>query len=614
MSLAVSPYRVPRTGDSVFPSVIDAVNSIAGAVHEAQNFDGVLRAVAHAFAASTGVSRCSLRLPDPASNVYRLALSLGKSDYTALGQRVIDGTDAFAKEVLDRRAPVIIDDTRGDPRLSPLVRAANALGAYSMIGVPIIFGEKTVALAFLDSEFEQVSYSPWQVEAARQLGALCGASLVTASMLVDRGEALRRARQENETLRRMSRLDSFLEKLTSEGLSPSLYARNAARLLGRPVTVYDRTWTRMGAADVGGQVGAPHVDLGDRAVRSHRKIEAELELVRRGQTRILGPLPAIGMHTRCIVAPVVLGAENWGVLVVHEAGRTLQPFEAEASARVGARFGAALAAANSEATTVAALRSAVARDLVHGGTDEAELAGRAHAAGFGPDTAHMLVLFDSPSTTVLRPEVEERLTQLVGSVLGAATVVPSVEGGGLAILSAASADAAKLACVLNERLGEDPMLDEVSAVISSPFPEPSGAKEAYVECRHAMRCVHRFRHPGFPRAARVREFGAALPFMASVNVDEARAYARRQLRGLDGAVGEDDLITTLRVFVDSFNVRRCARVLGVHENTVRYRLSRIEKLTGLDLLNDASGQLRAELTVSAMRLVGDLPWEFPGTT
>ncbi|MEU1548383.1 hypothetical protein [Nocardia sp. NPDC005745] len=46
-------------------------------------------------------------------------------------------------------------------------------------------------------------------------------------------------------------------------------------------------------------------------------------------------------------------------------------------------------------------------------------------------------------------------------------------------------------------------------------------------------------------------------------------------------------------------------------HTVRYRLGRIEKLPGLDLLNDAGGQLRAELTVSAMRLVGDLSWESP---
>lgn len=612
MTLVLPSYQTPDVGGPLMPSVIDAVNSIARVVHKAGGIDEVLRATAHAFMTSTGVSRCSLALPDPASNVYRLALSLGKSDYTARAQRMLDGTDAFSKELLIQQAPVVVDDTRGDPRLTPLIRASNALGAYSMMGVPVTFGDATVALVFLDTEFQQASYSPWQIEAARQLGALCGAPLVTATILGEREQALRRARGENETLRRLFRLDSLLGGLTADGLSPSACARNAARLLGRPVTLYDQKWVPVAAADIGGHASVAFVDLADRAVRSHPKIEAELEFVRRGQTRAIGPLPAIGVHARAIAAPVVLGAENWGVLVVHDAGRSFQPFEAEASARVGARLGAALAAATGEATTVAALRAAVARDMVHGATDSAELVGRAQAAGFWPDTAHVLVLFDSPST-MLRHEVRDRLTGLVGSVLEAPTIVPADDGEGLVILSPAPDGPARLTSVLNSRLRQDPSFDDVSAVVSNPFPQPDSAKQAYLECRQAMRCVHRFRHPGLPRVAQVSDFGAALPFLASVDVTEARAYVRSQLRGLDGAAGEDDLITTLRVFVDSLNVRRCARVLGVHENTVRYRLGRIEKLTGLDLLNDAGGQLRAELTVSAMRLVGDVPWESPST-
>ncbi|AQA04620.1 hypothetical protein BVC93_21820 [Mycobacterium sp. MS1601] len=605
MTVVVPVYRTSERAD-VLPSVIEGVNSIAEAAHEAADFATVLRRVAQVFAASTGVSRCSLRLPDPSSSGYRLALSLGKSDYTAQGQRMLDGSDPFSAEVLARRAPVVVEDTRGDPRMSPIARASTALGVYSMIGVPIMFGEKTVALAFLDNEFEQVTYSQWQIEAARQLGALCGSALVSASVLIERKDALQCARKENEALRRLARLESLLEGVTSEGLAPPLCARNAARLLGRPVSLYNWAWRTVGTAGV---KGVP-LDLGSKAVRSHPKIAAELEHVRRGQTRIVGPLPAIGVHSKSIIAPVGLGAENWGVLVVHEAGKTFQPFETEVSARVATRYGGSLAIAGHGATTVAALRSAVAQDIVGGDTDDAGLEGRAQAAGFDPDTARILVLFE-PLSAELRPAAVECLTDSMSTVLGPVVAVPCVNRAGLAVLATAPSASRDLAAALSDILESQPMLADVSAVISGPFTALGATMEANAECQQAMRCVHRFRHLKFPRVARVSDFGPALPFMASADVHEVRAFARKQIQGLDGAAGEDDLLVTLQVFVESFNVRRCARALSVHENTVRYRLARIEKLTGLDLLNDPGGQLRAELTVSAMRLVGDLPWTSP---
>ncbi|WP_433504858.1 helix-turn-helix domain-containing protein [Pseudonocardia halophobica] len=611
MTALASSFHVPDHAKAVIPSVIEAAASVARAITKADDLDEVLRSVARAFTASVGVSRCSLSIPDTTTSGYRLAVSLGKADYTSRAQAMVDGTDALSLEVLERRAPVIIRDLPADPRLAPWVSASTALGAYSMIGVPLTFDDDVVALAFLDSEFQHAAYSPWQIDAAEQLGALCGASLVTASVLADRQASLRRAHEENEALRRLFRLDNLLENLTADGVSPEVFAGNAARLLGRPVSVYDRYWRRVADASPGGSEPIRPVDLTDKAVRSHQRIRAELEQVRRGRTRLIAPLPALGVHSRCIVAPVALGAENWGVLVVHEAGRSFQAFESEASARVGARFGAALNAANDEATTVAALRSSVVRDLLRGEGDVAELSGRAQAAGIATDTAHTVIHFDTPSPTAMSPQVQERLIALAGSALGAGCVVPLVEDdGALVVFGAAPAGSASdPARIMNRRLGEDAGLADITAIVSRPFQHPTDADDAYVECRQAMRCAHRFRHPGLPRAVRVSEFGTALPFMASVDVAEARSYARKHLHGLTGSTGEDELMTTLRVFNESLNVRRCARALGVHENTVRYRLARIEKLTGLDLLNDAGDQLRAELSVSALRLVGDLPWE-----
>jgi DNA-binding PucR family transcriptional regulator len=52
----------------------------------------------------------------------------------------------------------------------------------------------------------------------------------------------------------------------------------------------------------------------------------------------------------------------------------------------------------------------------------------------------------------------------------------------------------------------------------------------------------------------------------------------------------------------TLNVRRAATALGVHENTIRYRLSRIEEITGLDIVSDGDVQLAVQLALLILRL------------
>jgi DNA-binding PucR family transcriptional regulator len=45
----------------------------------------------------------------------------------------------------------------------------------------------------------------------------------------------------------------------------------------------------------------------------------------------------------------------------------------------------------------------------------------------------------------------------------------------------------------------------------------------------------------------------------------------------------------------------------VHENTIRYRLARIEDRTGLGVAHDSNDQLTAQLALLLLRLEGTLP-------
>ncbi len=74
----------------------------------------------------------------------------------------------------------------------------------------------------------------------------------------------------------------------------------------------------------------------------------------------------------------------------------------------------------------------------------------------------------------------------------------------------------------------------------------------------------------------------ALSAMATSDMEQARAFVERELAGL---IGSDDasarLIATLQIFLEEGSSHsRASRRLGIHENTVRYRIKQAEELLG----------------------------------
>jgi DNA-binding PucR family transcriptional regulator len=69
------------------------------------------------------------------------------------------------------------------------------------------------------------------------------------------------------------------------------------------------------------------------------------------------------------------------------------------------------------------------------------------------------------------------------------------------------------------------------------------------------------------------------------------------------ATGE--LLRTLEAFYDTGrSVRLASERLGVHENTIRYRLSRVQSITGLDVASCADDQLSVQVALLGLRLKG----------
>jgi PucR C-terminal helix-turn-helix domain/GAF domain/GGDEF-like domain len=124
--------------------------------------------------------------------------------------------------------------------------------------------------------------------------------------------------------------------------------------------------------------------------------------------------------------------------------------------------------------------------------------------------------------------------------------------------------------------------------------------------RDAQQCVELLRKLDRPGDVLARdELGILGLFIDSQRSDELRSLARRVL----GPVLERDtdsggaLVETLDEYLSrSCDARACAEALYVHVNTVRYRLRRVEELTGLDLRNP-SDLLTATIATLALKVL-----------
>ncbi|CAG6396695.1 Regulator of polyketide synthase expression [Actinacidiphila cocklensis] len=134
---------------------------------------------------------------------------------------------------------------------------------------------------------------------------------------------------------------------------------------------------------------------------------------------------------------------------------------------------------------------------------------------------------------------------------------------------------------LSRGLGDDGRLTVgVSAAVHSP----EGLRGALEEARHARRVAAA--RPGRVCVAGHEELASHVLLLPFVPDDVRRAFTARlldPLRAYDRR-HRSELIPTLEAFLDcDGSWTRCASRLHLHVNTLRYRISRIEQLTGRDL-------------------------------
>jgi PucR family transcriptional regulator, purine catabolism regulatory protein len=239
----------------------------------------------------------------------------------------------------------------------------------------------------------------------------------------------------------------------------------------------------------------------------------------------------------------------------------------------------------------------VLAEALTGRLSEAELTVRMRPFGVGGHAA-VLVFSEAGGNA---PEAEADLGRFLADA-GVGALVASRASLLCAVVDARDGlDPVELAGRARESLA--PVHGQLRAAASRPAPV-GGLRRSFHEARCALEAAM-LANGNAPKVASYRDLGA-FELLLSLQDDEAlRLYCDSVLGPLEGATGEygDELIRSLEAFIEQNGQwERAARELYCHRHTLRYRIRRVEQLTGRDL-SSARDRIEFWLALRARELV-----------
>jgi sugar diacid utilization regulator len=595
---------------------VAAFSRVAAATVDAPSLDDVLHVVAREICLLVGVGRCSIHLPDETGGLFRGRVGHSRGEYfDEAVKRLLAGipADGITRELLETRRPVIVANARDDPRtIKSTVRLWNI---RSLMAVPMILAGEVIGVIFLDEEDRLQLFTEADAELAAAFADLAALPVVQVREQMELRSRLDATHGKVKALHRATAVDERLTEIVVEGRSLQDLLDTLATLLGKPCAVFGASGERLATAF---PAGARADGIAPRLLEpefAQRPAIRDTLLAHEGSPAfVVGPLPAAGVLHRHVVAPVRLGGECWGRLVAME----------HKTRFVGGDIVTLRRAAMLIALHVSTERKALEADWDAGSSLAAELLTRcSDPEGVQRRADRLGVRLDAPRGVMLiaaRAGSDEHVPHFrtVAAAFQQAapelTVHVTATSGAVAVLVdvPSGADDGEFAADSRSTL-EDVLrlLDpggRLVAGISTVQAGADGYLAAYQEARQVVDCIRRLSGDEGPAIVSADELGAGRVFLATSDETVVKSFAEQTLGELVADPSKSDLLATLRCFFENAgSIRRSADCLGVHENTIRYRLTRVEEVTGLAVTHDPDSQVRARLSLLSLLLQGRLP-------
>lgn len=595
--MSLSAHLTP-TPDVWFPvwhqRVVDAFVEVAAVSTESTPIDEVLRLIGRRMCELLDLSRCSVYLRREDGTFQ------GHVGYCAGGEpidegvsRLISGTeeDQFTAEILRSVSPVVLQDATKDPR--PLRKAMRMWGVRDMVGVPLVVDEEVVGIIYVDNQGAGHRFTEHDLAVAQAFASMAALILRKSwdhSRLSSRVDEVERERM---MLQVAGSVQSEITRSMVEGASEEEVIGTLANRLGNPVTLYDANLNVIGWA-------APK-DWGARAVETStpQRMTTRFRDVRKklAQGAAVVTLPASpGFKHRGMFVRLIAKGKHLGYLEVREMSRSFGATDAAALAHTSTSVALALTVSRARRTCRSDRINDVMSKIVQPHTDPEAIHDCFKEAGLELEgvrygVVHLRLSADRPDlANISMTERREAVSAIVASKLPAPT--------GVELVATTSLDGALVMLYSAPReFGTDPVTEAVrsalphlesmtgvlSAIVSDLYPDPIDLPGAVEDLFNSARVIKRSSNPHGVR--RLNEMTIVQLIHQSDGLGGATRHAHRMIRPLRAydAAHSGALVETLRAYVAAdMNMRVAAHSLGVHENTIRYRLGRIHDISTID--------------------------------
>jgi sugar diacid utilization regulator len=596
-----------------YRAALRAFGNVAEALGDGKDLDTLLHLIAKRICELAGVPRCSVYLRDDETGLFHGQVGHPRNVGDDRIKRLVAGipADRFTQEIVESKRPVVVPNALEDPR--PIRSTMRAWRIKSMLGVPMVLRGEVIGIVFLDDENHHHAFPPSVCEIASTFADLAAVAISQSGMTSKLRTSVATVVRQNRLLRQAAAMDDRLANLVLEGGDLAEIAIAVAELTGKPTAIHDAQGHRLAAAVPPWFEDQPLPRLLDDEHRDDPAVVAALDGISEAGGGLIGPFPNAGLPQRFLVAPVRTRAQDCGRLVIMEYGSRFGPLDPHIARRAAMNIALEMAAERRAAAAEWDARASLAADLIRGTRDVTSVERRALYLGIDPGAPRVVCLVSGDASAPDGGPTAEAVAAALCEADGDRSVLATGVAEGVLALLEIDADASTFEAISAARTIVERALEGigdagVAAALSTRCTDFTTYARGYTEARQVMTCLRTLTHEGSMRVLAADDLGPGRLLIASSNRTEALRFAHDALGPLlhhdDGA---PDLLVTLQAFFDSGrSVRRSAAMLGVHENTIRYRLARIEEATGLAAGTSSEDQLNAQLALLVLRLEGTL--------
>ncbi|MGD9525176.1 MAG: GAF domain-containing protein [Pseudonocardia sp.] len=552
----------------------------------------------------TGATRCSLHLLDRETGLLHGQAAHAASDIDALVKKLVSGFpgDEFTREILETHRPVLLADTTADPR--PVRSAMRRWRTRALLGVPMVLRGEVIGIVCLDSEDAVLNVSEFDQELAISFAELAATAINQAQLTTQLRRSLQTQGRQLDLLQRAHRMEGRLTDALLRGRGVAEAAEVVSELLGKPCAVYDSALRRLTRGS--GSEALPR-SLEELQQPVDDDVFVSLE---RGST---GRVDASGGRS-FLVAPIDLEAGRHGyVVVAGRVGARFSPLDEVIIRRAAHSIALERSRQGFDDELAWHATEAFTGSLIRG--EHVDLAERARSLGVRLDVPRVVCLLGArQASDSLDRLIPQTVARLMTDRESPSAVLGTWSGADIALVVEvpAALDARQAVAWVRKRLVE--AIDrlgpaEFYGAVSGVVHEPTHDVKAHREASQVLRCMREHLSDPAEVVMSAGELGVARLLLATAGRAEAQRISHDALGALlDDSAKSAELLVTLEAFVrNGRGVRTCAETLGVHPNTVRYRLTNIEKKTGLSVTTDEDDYLTAQLAVHVLRLHGLMP-------